>query len=187
MLEVDYAPKPSPSERLPSGHLNRLRGRRPASNRLRRPRSGRAGLNIHSASRCNSRTASPRNILDSELGGAIDANLIVPDSTTCDRLYIAEGYCAFHRSKASCSHIRRQPRNAKNTFINNFLTCAGNEGLQVGATLTTGDWNHFERDIADKATAFSEYQLQLRAYCNRRCPQARQFNSSPQACDCPGY
>lgn len=156
---------------------------------------GKAGLDIQSASRCSvSKGLTPaKGIGDHQLGRAVDANLVLPDGTPCDRDCMALGYCAFHPTRASCVSLyrRKKPtKSAKNAFINGFLERAGRTGMQVGATfLPAGDWNHFERDVADLVAAFREYQPQLRNFCNKKCGSEglKKMNPSEAACNCPGY
>lgn len=154
-----------------------------------------AALNIQSASRCSvSKGLTPaKGISDHQLGRAVDANLILPDGTACNRDCIALGYCAFHPARKSCVDLYKKykpAKNAKNTWINGFLTCAGKNGLEVGANyLPAGDWNHFERDVKDPAAAFKSYQPQLKDFCLKKCgvEGAKKINPSMQACECPGY
>lgn len=110
-----------------------------------------AKLSVTSSSRCapdasieSLRTAgfSPH-----QVGMALDATLVLPDGSACNKTCMAQGYCAFNQGVSTCKNsttcvaCQGQPKSQRNTWVNNFFSCAKNiSGLQVGATFNPALW-----------------------------------------------
>ncbi|KAH8885600.1 hypothetical protein GQ53DRAFT_809987 [Thozetella sp. PMI_491] len=129
-----------------------------------------------------------------QMGMAIDTNLVLPDGTVCDRNCMAQGYCAYHQSSRSCvsssncPQCQGQQKTTRNQWINTFFTCAMKiQGLGVGATFNPGDWNHFQREVANRSTAATAFAPQLKAFCHNLCPSKAKKKPDNAMCNCPGY
>ena len=98
---------------------------------------------------------------------------------------MAAGYCAFNMDEAYCkSNLSKHPPsqlNRTNEIINDFLKCAGEKGLSVGATFKKKDFNHFERGSFSMARK-EKYQSLLKRYCKNECSNVPLGKSGDDAC-----
>ncbi|KAI4264781.1 MAG: hypothetical protein L6R42_000129, partial [Xanthoria sp. 1 TBL-2021] len=131
-----------------------------------------------SSSRCSASqgiTAAGDHQSDHQIGRAIDRNLEFPtvsmgEGGFCNSTCMLKGYCAYHKSTSQCkdAQYQSQQQNAQNKMVNDFYTCAGGTGVLVGAAHGP-ESVHFERDVSDIATAYTQYQKQLKAFCLGQC------------------
>ncbi|KAK4998344.1 hypothetical protein LTR66_002410 [Elasticomyces elasticus] len=147
------------------------------------PPGPKSAISVQSTSRCgpspkDSTTPLPTDKISMhQLGYAVDINVILPNGDYCNGECTEKAYCAFHPlSVANCSQPKymNQPQNERNTIIDEFLECAGSEGLEVGAGYNDkkADPVHFERQVPkeeDKAE-FIAYIPQMKQYCLGQCP-----------------
>lgn len=129
-----------------------------------------------------------------QIGMAIDVLLQLPDGTACNQTCMGQGYCAYHQTSPSCANsascpgCHGQTKTTRNQWINGFFECATKiTGLQAGATFPVGDWNHFERDVANRGTAAQKFVPQLKAFCHGLCPGKAKGNIGDSMCSCPGF
>jgi hypothetical protein len=123
---------------------------------------------------------------DHRLGNAIDTNLRMSDGSFCKRDCMAAAYCAYHMDSNGCKKKfgnNPPPQTDRNALINDFLTCAGKNGLKVGATFKKPDWNHFQRGSFNQAAA-DAFKALLQKYCNKQCPNVSKGDPGLSACNC---
>jgi hypothetical protein len=168
------------------------------------------GLVITSSSRMNpsegaySGTGPSRH----QVGMAVDVEIPLANTRKrCTRECMGQAWCANNPHDNLCSRIFTElkdpawvKRNGLNsaalsTQVYKFMTCAGDAGLRVGATIgvgadkkhglpAQGDWNHFDAGVSstDVTARYPEFHKELVSFCAGKCPNAPLVNAMEKLC-----
>jgi hypothetical protein len=166
--------------------------------------NGFKGLVDVSSSRCYKSKGSFAGTLPSPhlIGMAMDVNLCTNNYGNCNRQCFLAAYCVHNLNYKLCQPVlstftRREP-NAIDTMVYNFITCVGDAGLVIGATIPIpmkkknksdptvyeGDWDHFQGiptggyDIS----LYNTYHPQLVQFCKGECANVPKKSPSTEAC-----